>query len=134
MSDYVAAVILLNGKKMLLYLRDNIPSIPYPNNWALIGGHIEKGENILKALKRETKEEIGYELRDEDIAFIEEFRDGVGNLVYIHKAKIDKKINELHLTEGQKLGYFDFEEVMAMEKVPKPFVEFLIKNKDKIFD
>jgi 8-oxo-dGTP diphosphatase len=31
----------------------------YPNHWDLVGGHVDKGENLSTALVRECKEEVG---------------------------------------------------------------------------
>ncbi|MBC7864020.1 MAG: NUDIX domain-containing protein, partial [Bacteroidia bacterium] len=42
----IAAIIFENEEnKILLYLRDNKPGIPFPNHWDLFGGHIEEGES-----------------------------------------------------------------------------------------
>lgn len=126
----VAAVILINQEKKLLFcLRDNKISIPYPDYWALLGGHLENNETPIKALKRELLEEIEYELRNP--LFIGTFNDKVGHKVYMYQDKIDKKIDELILHEGQKLGYFSFEEVLNI-KIPPVLKDFLIKNKKKI--
>jgi 8-oxo-dGTP diphosphatase len=38
----IAAIIFENDdNKLLLFLRDNKQSIPFPNTWDLIGGHME---------------------------------------------------------------------------------------------
>lgn len=132
MKGKVAAVIFLNEEnELLLYLRDDKPSIPYPNSWALIGGHIEKNETILEALKREVKEEIDFEIKNP--SYIDLFDDGAENEVYIYKSRINEKIENMELKEGQKLGYFSFEEAIKL-KIPEPFKEFLIKNKEKILN
>ena len=61
----IVAIILENDKdEILLYLRDNKPSIPFPNHWDLFGGHVELGETPEEALVREVEEELGYNLKD----------------------------------------------------------------------
>ena len=110
----VAAAIIKNkDEKFLFYLRDNKPSIPYPNCWSLLGGHVEGDETLEEALRREIKEEIEYELPD--ISFIGSFDDLVGNIVYIFKSEINKPLNEIVLNEGQRLNFFDFQELMDLE-------------------
>ncbi len=127
----VAAVIFINkDREVLLHLRDNKSTIPYPNFWALLGGHVEDDENSLKALKREIKEEIGYEIKNP--VFLGTLDDQVGNIVYIYRSEIDKKIDELKLNEGQKLGYFNFEQLIKL-KIPESLRKLIIDKKDEIF-
>ncbi len=132
MKNKVACVLLINkNKEILLFLRDNKPTIPYPNTWALIGGHLEAGETPVEALKRETKEEIDYKI--ENMEFIGMINDRAGSLVYIYKSEINKRADELHLAEGQKLGFFSIEDSMKLD-IPFPLREFLIKNKNRILE
>jgi len=126
----VAATIFVNEKKeFLFYLRDNKSTISYPGMWALIGGHLDGNETPYEALKREVKEEIDYDIKNP--IFLDVVDDKVGNLAYIYKAKIDKKLDELILTEGQKLGFFSFEDAIKLH-MPEPLRDFLIKYKNKI--
>ncbi len=128
----VASVVLLNEKnEMLLYLRDNKKSIPYPLYWSTLGGHVEEDETPLQALRREVREEIGFEV--ENPVFLGNFDDKVGNKVYLYKAPINKRIEELFLTEGQELRFFESQRIHKL-KLPPPLKEFLIKNRDHIFD
>jgi 8-oxo-dGTP diphosphatase len=132
MKGKVAAVIFINEEnKFLFYLRDDKPTIPYPNKWALLGGHVEEGESLREGLEREIKEEINFNIKNP--VFIDSVDDYVGNIVYIYKSKINKSLEELHLTEGQKLGYFNFEEAMKIG-LSGPLKSFIIKNKEKIFN
>jgi len=126
----VAAVIFVNdNNEILLFLRDNKPSIPYPNTWALIGGHLEQGETPLEALKRETKEEINYELKNP--IFLGLINDKAENVVYIYKSTINEKKENIKLNEGQRLDFFSFEDSLSLN-IPYPLKEFLIRNQAKI--
>lgn len=53
------AVILLNSKKEVLIL-----NLTYKDYWGLVGGHTDSKENIIKTATRETKEEIGLDIKD----------------------------------------------------------------------
>ncbi|MGZ8454255.1 MAG: NUDIX domain-containing protein, partial [Candidatus Binatia bacterium] len=56
----IAQVLLFDRDgKLLIYLRDDNPTIPFPNHWDLFGGHVEVGETPERALCRELQEEIG---------------------------------------------------------------------------
>lgn len=56
----VAIAILYREGKILLQLRDDIPTIIYPGLWAMFGGHMEPGETPLETITRELQEEIGH--------------------------------------------------------------------------
>lgn len=113
----VSLAILVNGDKLLLYLRDKKPDISYPNHWALLGGQIEAGESPLEAVEREIEEEIG--CRAFNLVFRREI-DVVGNpecddhQIHLFTGNIDRGIGELSLTEGQKLGYFTVAEFLNL--------------------
>jgi 8-oxo-dGTP diphosphatase len=46
----------------MLLLRRSRALTAFPGTWDIPGGHVEKGENLLTALKREVREETGYEV------------------------------------------------------------------------
>lgn len=57
----VAVALLHQNDRYLMQLRDNIPTIIYPDHWAFFGGHIEPGETPEIGVFRELAEEIGYQ-------------------------------------------------------------------------
>jgi len=110
----IAAIILENDKwEILLYLRDNKSTIPFPDHWDLFGGHIEEGETPEEALVREVKEELDYDL--ENYKFFREYNcqegDVAPNIKYVYSGKIDKPIEDLTLDVGQKLQLFKPSEI-----------------------
>ena len=110
----ISQIIFRNPQgKFLVYLRDNNPEIPFPNHWDLIGGHVEKGELPLEALKREVMEEIEYDLKKYN--FWKKYMcikgDVSPNVKYIFEGIIDKPIEDIPLHEGQYLRFVDEEEI-----------------------
>ena len=118
-----------------MHLRDDKPSISYPNYWSFIGGEIEKDESPLQAIERECLEEIA--LKPSNIKFIGKlfipsFNLNENDEVFIFKGEVDKEVNEIVLTEGQRLEYFYFEDVQNL-KIPALVKKFILENKSKLF-
>ncbi|NEU71067.1 NUDIX domain-containing protein [Hassallia byssoidea VB512170] len=95
---HVAIAILYQKDKFLMQLRDNIPNIPYPGQWALFGGHIEVGETPDIALKREILEEIGYNLPPR-FAHFGCYADERA-MRHVFYAPLEVEFNQLVLNEG----------------------------------
>ena len=130
-------IFLLRDKKFLLQLRDNKPSITFPNFWGLLGGHKEIGESPLEAIKRELSEEIDSPVKA--ITFIGTAKTVITlttkswtEKIFFFKGSIDAPLDNIQLFEGQKLGYFTFEEVMALD-MPDILKKILLKHKNQIF-
>lgn len=62
MGDAAAAIMVAEDGRYLMQLRDDFPHIWYPGHWGLFGGGVEAGEDEIKALRRELREEIGFDL------------------------------------------------------------------------
>jgi len=109
----IAQVLLFDrDRKLLIYLRDDKPNIPFPNHWDFFGGHVEAAETPEQALVREVKEEHGLDLRD--WKFVRRYEcvqgDAYPNVKYIYRANVDKQPADLLLHEGQKLTSIAIEE------------------------
>jgi 8-oxo-dGTP diphosphatase len=109
----IAQVLLFDRhNKLLIYLRDDKPGIPFPNHWDFFGGHIEDKETPEDALVREVKEELGVELSEWQFVSRYECTQGdvYPNTKYIYRAKTDRELADLVLFEGQKLTSISIEE------------------------
>ncbi|TMA06559.1 MAG: NUDIX domain-containing protein [Deltaproteobacteria bacterium] len=110
---HIAMVLLFDRHdRLLIYLRDNKPEIPFPNHWDLFGGHVEEGEAPEEALVRELKEELGVDLKQWRLfrSYVCTEGDAYPNVKHIFWAKIDKTPDELKLYEGQTLKSIGIEE------------------------
>ena len=102
----VATALLLDRTgRLLIYLRDDKSSIPFPNHWDLFGGHVELGESPEQALIREIHEELGIDVRDFQKFRVYECLEGDvrRNVKHVFWAQLDVVAEELTLHEGQRL-------------------------------
>ncbi|MBP1738131.1 MAG: hydrolase, partial [Deltaproteobacteria bacterium] len=72
------SILFVNDQRqILLFLRDDLPHIPYPNTWDVPGGHVEKGETAAQCIVREMKEEMGLELEGFELFSVKESSDRI---------------------------------------------------------
>lgn len=97
-------IILLNDQhQVLLVLRDQKRSIPFPNTWNLLGGFMEEDESPPDAIRREMLEEIEVEL--EKIYFFRKYEwDDCDEYIFWKIMNLD--LDRVKLNEGQRLAYF----------------------------
>lgn len=100
--------------QILLLLRDDIPTIPYPGKWDLPGGGVEEGETPAVAVAREMKEELDLEIGTPEFFRTTEFDDRTEHTFF---QKMDTPETELNrkLAEGQCVKWFSPEEIEKLE-------------------
>ena len=106
--------------RVLLFLRDDKESIPFPNLLDLLGGEVEKGEDPKQAAIREIAEELEdkrtglpYLLR-EPTHFNTHINDQ-GTTQHIFASPADFKIEDIVLYEGQRLVWLTEKELEQTE-------------------
>lgn len=112
------AVFIVNDKKQVL-LQKRSPNKRFnPNKWALCAGHVDAHESLEDAAIREVKEEIGLEIKKEDlIPFAErEFtlQDSNSHITYFYYVKYNKDNSEfvIQKEELSEVKWFDFDDVI----------------------
>lgn len=123
------ALIVCKGK-ILLYKRDNKPTIPYPDHWDFIGGGVEGNESFEEALIREINEEIG--VNPDEIYFIGKRAYG-DRLAYRYICKINNNTYDKIRwgEEGQDFRLFTLEEIRDLKLVPA-YRDFILLNEGQL--
>jgi 8-oxo-dGTP diphosphatase len=104
-----SSIIFMNSDhRILLFLRDDKPGLPYANMWDIPGGHVEHGETPEDCIVREMKEEIDLKLVNHTLFRIYTFQDRT-EYVFVSCQEID--IDNVVLTEGQGLRWFSESEI-----------------------
>ncbi len=113
---HVALAIITHEQKILLGKRS--PSCrACPGLWDIIGGHVERGESICDALKREVLEELGVTIREfAELATIEEARPHLGGPAIFHLWLVTRWEGTLDMlgTEHVELRWFTVEEACGL--------------------
>lgn len=89
METKIVVTGILKDKDLFLVVRRSKEDDLYPGCWEFPGGHIEFGETISDALKRELKEEIGFSDFDNPIItnYTDEIKERSGKT--IHNIELD---------------------------------------------
>lgn len=134
LGDYTgeaSIVLLVNPRnEVLLLLRDDIPTIIYPDYWTVPGGQKEENETSEKAAIREVHEETGYKI--ESLSLFAQTIDthGRNELISVYEGKIDSNISELVLNEGADMQFFPLAEIESMKIIL--FVKEVLMKYSKI--
>lgn len=112
--------------RFLLHLRDEHAPL-MKNEWCLVGGTVEPGENPEDTVRRELLEETN--LTPTDIEFYTSFRrTDTDKEMYIFHVKVDTRKEKVILGEGRALQLMTKEEVLeligSIEK-PNQFLQTL---------
>lgn len=98
--------------EVLLMLRDDKPTIRYPNQWITLGGRVEDGESPEDAIKREMMEEIEFDLTN---FILFKVYDWPEKKEWVYYARVDLVPENINLHEGQMIKYFSWEEIEKMD-------------------
>jgi 8-oxo-dGTP pyrophosphatase MutT (NUDIX family) len=120
----------LEDGRYLLQLRDDVESIWYPGHWGCFGGAVEPGEDPTTALRRELREELGYEISaanffvqlDFDLSGLNQGRHY--RKYYVVPMALTE-LRNLQLGEGKALAAFDGDTILGSLNVT-PYDAFVL--------
>ena len=120
MKPINAVIVFLydDDNSYLFQLRDNKPTIIFPNHWGFFGGEIKEGETPSETAARDLKEEIQY-VPKEIFKFRKYQRQDVlqGKLrdycIHAYYGKRTIPLTKLILHEGADLGAFSVDEILT---------------------
>ena len=117
-------IALIKGNQVLVSLRDDLPTIPYPNTWDLPGGGREGAETPFDCVAREVWEELGLTLTPDQIiwgkvypSMLETGKQSVFLVGNISQAELDSiRFGD----EGQGWKMMDLQEFVTDESIIPP--------------
>ncbi len=116
--DVVSIFIEHAGTVLFLHRQDHKPQ---GNTWAVVAGKVEDGEQLLNALLREVKEEIGVELIEEDIKYVKEYYvryDDYDFKYHIHHVLLKEKPTiKLELKEHKDSRWLNPQEALHLDLI-----------------
>lgn len=129
-ADAAVALIVVDGARYLMQLRDQKPGIFYPGHWGLFGGAIDDGEVPESALIRELAEEL--QLSIESARYFTEFTFDFachgGRRVlrrYFEVGIPATALSSMVLGEGSRMSTFEARQILGTERVV-PYDAFAI--------
>ena len=139
----VVTIWIINDKGEILCQKQNykkMESASVLDKWIPnFGGHINKGEEFLETAKRELEEEIGLQINDKDLEFLE-----IRKSKSFHKHFVvayilkwngnleDLKFNDDEITDAKWFSYEDIKKMREEEKlgttISEKIMEYMKKN------
>jgi len=115
----IAVVFLVDARGHVLLQHRDEHAPRAANQWGMVGGHVEEGEEYDEAMRREILEETGIELAAEDLALWEasgfDYSDGHHSDYRVYAGRVDLTDDDIVLGEGRAIVFVDPAETTTLD-------------------
>jgi 8-oxo-dGTP diphosphatase len=116
----IAVVFLVDARgHVLLQHRDELAPRA-ANQWGMVGGHVEEGEEYDEAMRREILEETGIVVAAEDLTLWQatefDYTDGHHSDYRVYAGRVDLTDADIVLGEGRAIVFVDPADTAALDK------------------
>ncbi len=118
--DSRLAVVLLVDERGWVLLQERDEHAPRAaNQWGMVGGHVEDGEEFATAVYREVAEETGVDLPDGTLTLWRDaeytYPDGHYGRYQIFAARVDLTDEDIVVGEGRQIVFVDPESILGLD-------------------
>lgn len=127
--DLLSTVVVLKKDDDKIYaLIEKRGSSPKKHEWALPGGHVEKGESTRDGAVREVKEETGVDIDADSLMLIDQFINDKGKHHHFFCVKL-KKSHPAHAgSDAQKAEWHDIDDLPELAWNHEQYIKRAVKK------
>ncbi len=115
----IAVVFLIDARGHVLLQHRDEHAPQAANQWGIVGGHVEDGEDYDSAMRRELLEETGIEIAAEDLPLWREtefdYSDGRRSHYRVYAGRVDLTDDDIVLGEGRAIVFVDPADTPALD-------------------
>jgi 8-oxo-dGTP pyrophosphatase MutT (NUDIX family) len=116
----IAVVFLVDGQGRVLLQHRDEHAPRSANQWGMVGGHVEPGEDFDTAVHRELREETGIVTEPGDLVLWQQtqfsYSDGHGGDYRVYAGRVDLLDEDIEVGEGRAIVFVDPAEAAALDK------------------